>query len=134
MGLFSAPWPRAGPHRAQLVWEWVPSMLSEELGAETRREAGPRAGLDVGKAAKPFGEELKRPQGRLEVSVEGRGHALEASGPDPKLVSCPGMLGKSRNSRSGPVSLFLSDPQCVAVLLRAAGLEEGVGLGHRWHG
>ena len=36
--------------------------------------------------------------------------------------------------RSGPVSLFLSDPQCGAVLLRAAGLEEGVGLGHPWHG
>lgn len=104
-----------------------PQQLGEELGAETRRQAGPREGLAVGKAEKPFGKELKGPPGRLEVSVEGRGHALEAT------VSCPGMLGRRRNSRSGPVSLFLSDPQCGAILLRAAGLEEGVGLGQRWH-
>ena len=104
-----------------------PQQLGEELGAETRRQAGPRAGLAVGNAEKLFGKELKGPPGRLEVSMEGRGHALEAT------VSCPGTLGRSRNSRSGPVSLFLSDPQCGAVLLRAAGLEEGVGLGQQCH-
>lgn len=40
------------------------------------------------------------------------------------MVSCPGMLGRSRNSRTWPFSPFLSDPQ--------SGGSYGVGGGRCW--
>lgn len=84
-GFFWCPPAESRPAQGTASLGVGPQQFGEELGAKTWKEAGPRAGLAVGKAAKPFGKELKGPQGRLEVTVERRDHALEASGPDLKL-------------------------------------------------
>lgn len=63
------------------------------------------------------------------IHFEGRDLAFGSLRARPEaVVSCPGMLGRSRNSRSGSFTAFLSDPQCGAVLLRGQGWRKGVDL------
>lgn len=48
-------------------------MLGEELGAETRREAGPRAGLDMGKGSETLWRRAEEASGEAGCERGGEG-------------------------------------------------------------